>query len=88
MSETIQVVTEDFLSVTITSNIKSFGVEKRFPKSLTIAALKASIQLERVKTEQVAIFRMLFHPDSYCHSLFYSFGHCLLVRILNRYETQ
>ncbi|KAK7488664.1 hypothetical protein BaRGS_00020117 [Batillaria attramentaria] len=45
MSGNIQVVTESFLNVTVTSNINSFGTEKHFPKDLTIAALKGKLEL-------------------------------------------
>lgn len=45
MSENILVITDDYLSVTITSNINAFGVEKRYPKSLTIAAFKGKLEL-------------------------------------------
>ena len=40
MSENIQVITENVLNVTVTSNISSFGCEKRFSKDLTVSALK------------------------------------------------
>ncbi|KAK7103366.1 tubulin-folding cofactor B-like [Littorina saxatilis] len=45
MSHNIQVITEDFLNVTITSNISSFGSEKRFPKSTTVGNLKGKLEL-------------------------------------------
>lgn len=45
MSQNIQVITEGFLNVTITSNISSFGCEKRFAKDLTVATLKGKLEL-------------------------------------------
>ncbi|XP_076441926.1 tubulin-folding cofactor B-like [Babylonia areolata] len=45
MSQDIQVVTESFLNVTITSNTSPFGCEKRFAKDLTIAAFKGKLEL-------------------------------------------
>lgn len=45
MSGNVQVVTESFVNVIITSNVNAFGTEKHFPKDLTIAALKAKLEL-------------------------------------------
>lgn len=45
MSQNIQVITEDYVNVTVTSNINALGVEKRYPKSLTVAALKGKLEL-------------------------------------------
>lgn len=43
MSQNIQVVTEHFVNVTVTSNTTSFGCQKRFSKDLTIGALKVRL---------------------------------------------
>ncbi|KAL8592604.1 hypothetical protein ACOMHN_026534 [Nucella lapillus] len=45
MSQDIKVITESFLNVTVTSNINSFGSEKRFAKDLTVATLKDKLEL-------------------------------------------
>lgn len=45
MSEGIKVITESFLNVTVTSNVTSFGSERRFAKDLTVAALKGKLEL-------------------------------------------
>lgn len=45
MSGNIQVITESFVNVIVTSTINSFGSEKHFPKDLKIAALKGKLEL-------------------------------------------
>ncbi len=43
--EAFQVITEDFVNVFISSNCKSFISEKKFPKGLTLANLRAKLEL-------------------------------------------
>ncbi|KAK3093722.1 hypothetical protein FSP39_019259 [Pinctada imbricata] len=45
MSENFSVVTQSVVNVTVTSSANAFGVEKRFPKDITIGELKGKLEL-------------------------------------------
>ncbi|XP_013417540.1 tubulin-folding cofactor B [Lingula anatina] len=45
MSEQYSVVTQSVVNVTVSSNINSFGTERRFPKDIPIAELKMKLEL-------------------------------------------
>ena len=42
MSGNLQVITDPILNLHVTSSVTSFGSERRYPKDLTISALKVS----------------------------------------------
>ena len=42
MSGDLQVITDPILNLHVTSSVTSFGSERRYPKDLTISALKVS----------------------------------------------
>ena len=60
MSQNIQVVTEHFVNVTVTSNTTSFGCQKRFSKDLTIGALKVRLLVHNFvsSSSSVLFFRV------------------------------